>query len=162
MVYYKKGWPQEVTHPFPTMKTIILIIPLINFGSVVLDLGVVSQGIVHTIVEHFIRELASLFPDDVTKIIGSGRLRELHVFDDESAAVARDGTHFFAFLHAKEGTNDVGFNTEVAQHTRINGNVAYRSRLGAQLIDHSVHIITASLHLIDSHLTFFLVEDLIL
>ena len=82
MVFYKKGWPQEVTHPFPTMKTIILIIPLINFGSVVLDLGVVSQGIVHTIVEHFIRELASLFPDAVTKIIGSGRLRELHVFED--------------------------------------------------------------------------------
>ena len=125
MVDYKKGWSQEVTHPFPTMKTIILIIPLINVGSVVLNLGTISQGIVHAIVKHLIGELTSLFPNDVTKIIGSGRLRELHVFDDESAAVARDGTHFLAFLHAKERTNDVGFNTKVAQHTRINGNVAY-------------------------------------
>ena len=133
-----------------------------DFSPVVLDLGLVSQGVVDTAAQHPVGELAGLLPDDVAIVADGGRLREFHVLDDESAAVACDGANFLAFLHAKERTHDVGLDTEVTQHTRIEGNIGNRRRLGAKLVDHPVDISATSLHLLDGDLALLLVEDLVL
>ena len=88
-----------------------------NLSSIVFNLHIISQSVVHAIVHCPVGILAGLFPDDAAIVSGLSGSHELHVLDDEGTSIASDGTNLFAFLHAHDHTDDVGFNTEIAQHT---------------------------------------------
>lgn len=54
-----------------------------NLGSVVFDLGKVSQGVVHT--AHPVGVLAGLFPDNFSVVSSGSRLLDSHILDNECA-----------------------------------------------------------------------------
>ena len=99
------------------MKKPFQMFKSIERQAIVFNLGVVLQSAVDGTAQHPVVELAGLFTSDIAEVGDGFRSGELHILEDERAAIASHGTHFLTFLHTKEGTNDVGFDTEIAQHT---------------------------------------------